>query len=43
VLIPWEQPPGEYTAPHDLQVVEVILEGGDALIDNLYATLWQDD
>jgi hypothetical protein len=43
VLIPWEQPPGEYTAPHDLQVVEVILEGGDALIDKLYATLWRDD
>lgn len=43
VLIPWEQPPVEYTAPHDLQVVEVILEGGDALIDELYATLWQDD
>lgn len=43
VLVPWEQPPTEYTAPHDLQVVEVILDGGDALIDEIYATLWQDD
>lgn len=43
VLIPWEQPPAEYTAPHELQVVEVILNGGEALIDDLYATLWRDD
>lgn len=41
-LIPWEETPAEYTAPHDLQVVEIILEGGDRLIDELYATLWED-
>lgn len=42
-LIDWEAVPEDYTAPHDLQVVEVILEsGGGALIDQLYATLWQD-
>jgi hypothetical protein len=41
-LISWEEAPEEYTAPYDLQVVEVILEGGDALIDELYNTLWQD-
>jgi hypothetical protein len=41
-LIDWEEAPQEYTAPHDLQVVEIILEGGDELIDELYATLWQD-
>lgn len=41
-LIPSEKAPAEYKAPHDLQVVEVILEGGDALIDQLYASLWQD-
>lgn len=41
VLIPWEQPPTEYTAPHDLQVVEVILDHADTLIDDLYSTLWQ--
>jgi len=34
--------PEEYTAPYDLQVVEVILEGGEDLIDGLYSTLWQD-
>lgn len=41
-LIPWEKAPKDYSAPHDLQVVEIILEGGDGLIDELYATLWQD-
>lgn len=41
-LIPWEKAPAEYTAPHDLQIVEIILEDGDKLIDELYATLWQD-
>jgi hypothetical protein len=40
-LIPWEEAPAEYTAPHDLQVVEIVLEGGDRLIDELYATLWE--
>jgi hypothetical protein len=40
-LIPWEEAPAEYKAPHDLQVVEIILEGGDRLIDELYATLWK--
>ncbi|MEA1832547.1 aminotransferase [Methylobacterium durans] len=40
-LIPWEEAPKEYTAPHDLQVVEIILDGGDLLIDKLYASLWQ--
>ena len=41
-LISWEERPEDYTAPHDLQVVEVILDGGEALIDGLYDTLWQD-
>lgn len=41
VLVDWEQLPKEYTAPHDLQVVEVILEKGDTLIDGLYTSLWQ--
>jgi hypothetical protein len=43
VLIPWQEPPEDYTAPHDLQVVEVILTNGEELIDGLYATLWQDE
>ena len=42
VLVPWETPPADYTAPHDLQVVELILENGEALIDGLYSSLWQD-
>lgn len=41
-VIPWEARPQEYTSPHDLQVVEVILSGdGDDLVDGLYASLWQ--
>lgn len=40
-LIPWDEVPAEYAAPHDLQVVELILEEGAELIDQLYTTLWQ--
>lgn len=40
VLIGWEEVPAEYTAPHDLQVVELILRDGDLLIDGLYSSLW---
>lgn len=39
-LIPWEAVPEEYTAPHDLQVVELILNDGDDLIDGVYDALW---
>lgn len=39
-LIPWEKKPADYTAPHDLQVVEVILRDGDDLIDGVYDALW---
>lgn len=39
-LIPWEAVPEEYTAPHDLQVVELILNDGDNLIDGVYDALW---
>jgi len=39
-LIPWEKMPEEYTAPHDLQVVELILNGGVDLIDHIYDALW---
>ncbi|MEQ1515326.1 MAG: aminotransferase [Usitatibacteraceae bacterium] len=42
VLIGWEKVPEEYTGPHDLQVVELILTDGEALIDGLYSTLWQE-
>ena len=43
VLIGWEATPEEYTAPHDLQVVELILTDGADLIDGLYSTLWQEE
>jgi hypothetical protein len=39
-LIPWESMPQEYTAPHDLQVVEVIMKDGERLIEGLYSSLW---
>ncbi|UOK73858.1 aminotransferase [Ancylobacter polymorphus] len=42
VLIGWEEAPVEYTAPHDLQVVELILTDGERLIDGLYSSLWQE-
>jgi hypothetical protein len=42
VLIGWEETPEEYTAPHDLQVVELILTDGERLIDGLYSSLWQE-
>lgn len=42
-LIAWEERPGEYTAPHDLQVVELILNDGGVLIDQIYGSLWFQD
>jgi hypothetical protein len=40
VLIDWEAKPAEYTAPHDLQVVELIVSDGEMLIDQIYDCLW---
>ncbi|PTQ59432.1 hypothetical protein C8J26_3182 [Sphingomonas aurantiaca] len=40
-LIDWEELPADYTAGYDLQVVEVILNGGEDLIAQLYASLWE--
>ncbi|WP_454018531.1 hypothetical protein [Azospirillum sp. Marseille-Q6669] len=42
VLIDHEEVPADYTAGNDLQVVEVILDGGEALISALYSSLWED-
>lgn len=42
-LIGWEEKPLEYTAGNDLQIVEVILNGGDELIDTLYNLLWTEE
>jgi hypothetical protein len=41
--LPNERMPEEYTAGHDLQLVEVYLEKGEDLIDALYQSLWQDE
>lgn len=41
-LIPSEEVPEDYTAPHDLQVVELILTDGDNVIDGVYDALWSD-
>lgn len=39
-LIPSKVMPQDYTAPHDLQVVELILKDGEVLIDRIYDALW---
>ncbi|QQO17928.1 aminotransferase [Bradyrhizobium diazoefficiens] len=39
-LIPWKKCPEDYKAPHDLQIVEVILNDGEHLIDAVYDSLW---
>lgn len=39
-LMQWENRPTEYTAPHDLQVVELILTDADDFIDTIYDCLW---
>ena len=39
-LLPADGAPADYTAGNPLQIVEVILDGGDGLIDQLYDSLW---
>ena len=39
-LVPWEAVPDDYTAAHDLQVVELILKDGGDLIDEIYNAVW---
>jgi len=39
-LIPSEKVPKDYTAPHDLQVVELILTDGEDVIEGVYDALW---
>lgn len=41
-LLPFKGMPDDYTAGHDLQLVEVVLKDGDELIDALYESLWSD-
>lgn len=42
-LIPCEEAPQEYTNDNDLQVVELILTGGEELIDAIYDCLWMEE
>lgn len=42
-LIDFEKVPEEYLASNDLQVVEVVLNDGEKLIVDLYASLWAED
>ncbi|EOD4081628.1 hypothetical protein ACOHX9_002027 [Yersinia enterocolitica] len=41
-LLPTGVPPVEYTANRPLQVIELVLENGVELIDNLYNSLWDE-
>ncbi|MNV63577.1 hypothetical protein D3C71_1561800 [compost metagenome] len=41
-LLPTGAPPAEYTANRPLQVIELVLENGVELIDNLYNSLWDE-
>ncbi|WP_097140732.1 aminotransferase [Rhizobium subbaraonis] len=42
-FLPFEGTPPEYTAGHDLQLVEVVLKKGEALIDAIYDSLWSEN
>jgi hypothetical protein len=42
-LLPTDSVPSEYVANRDLQVVELVLQGGGTLIDQLYDALWSMD
>jgi hypothetical protein len=39
-LVESQNKPADYKAPHDLQVVEVFLNEGEVLIDEIYDSLW---
>jgi hypothetical protein len=39
-LIGWEKAPSEYKSRNDLQIVEIYLSKGEAVIDDLYDSLW---
>ena len=41
-MIPWKSKPEGYTSSKDLQVVEVIFDGGETMIDALYDALYED-
>jgi len=39
-VIQWDPKPSEYTSPHDLQVVELLMNDGEKLIEDIYNCLW---
>lgn len=39
-FVDWPNKPAEYEAGNDLQVVELVLNEGDELVDEIYNTLW---
>lgn len=39
-LLPYKGMPEDYTAEHDLQLVEVVLQNGEELINVIYKSLW---
>ena len=41
-LLPFVKMPTEYTAGHNLQLVEAVLKNGEELIEALYNSLWSD-
>ena len=40
-LLPTAMPPADYTAARPLQIVEIVLLGGENMIERLYASLWK--
>jgi hypothetical protein len=42
-LLPTDAPPSDYKAGRPLQIVEIVLEGGEAMIDRLYRSLWSEN
>ncbi|MGQ3074169.1 MAG: aminotransferase [Ferrovibrionaceae bacterium] len=40
-MIPSTKRPEDYAAPHDLQVIELVLDKGTDLIEQIYSSLWQ--
>lgn len=40
-LLPSAAPPPDYTAARPLQIVEIVLLGGEVMIERLYSSLWK--
>ena len=40
-LLPTATPPADYKAGRPLQIVEIVLLGGENMIERLYASLWK--